>query len=105
MGLGLPPSILAPTPGLVVDLGLRPGAPFTLDDVGGPALSLITWRAEYETSEYHLAWPRLHGAAVLIRGDLFARLAANSTLVLRDFLIGWRESEKEPLANEDSVDA
>ncbi len=89
-GLGIQTPLLSPTPWLIVTLGLRPGAHFVLDDDAGPALALVTWRTEYETSEYHLAWPRLRGAAIVIRNDLFDRLlgAIPGRLKLRDFVSG-----------------
>jgi len=89
-GLGIQTPLLSPTPWLIVTLGLRPGTLFVLDDDVGPALALVTWRTEYETSEYHLAWPRLCGAAIVIRNDLFDRLlgAIPGRLKLRDFVFG-----------------
>jgi hypothetical protein len=93
-GLGIHTPILAPTPSLIASLGLRPGpTPFGLDDDEGPALALVTWRTQYETSDYHLAWPRLCGSAVLIRDDALDRLndAADSNLILRDFVLGKAE--------------
>jgi len=97
-GLGVPAPMLAPSVPLIATLGLRPGAPFILDDTEGPALALVTWRAEYDTSEYHLPWPRLRGAAVLLRDDLFANLltGANGNLVLRDFIVGDAELADQP---------
>ncbi len=92
-GLGMQTPLLSPTPWLIVTLGLRPGAHFVLDDDGGPALALVTWRTEYETGAYHLAWPRLCGAAIVIRNDLFDRLlgALPGRLKLRDFVFGNEE--------------
>jgi len=89
-GLGMQTPLLSPIPWLIVTLGLRPGAHFVLDDDVGPALALVTWRTEYETSAYHLAWPRLRGAAIVIRNDLFDRLlgAIPGRLKLRDFVSG-----------------
>jgi len=89
-GLGMPAPLLSPIRWLIVTLSLRPGAHFVLDDDVGPALALVTWRTEYETSAYHLAWPRLRGAAIVIRNDLFDRLlgALPGRLKLRDFVLG-----------------
>jgi hypothetical protein len=89
-GLGIQTPLLSPIPWLFVTLGLRPGAHFVLDDDVGPALALVTWRTEYETSDYHLAWPRLRGAAIVIRNDLFDRLlvAVPGRFKLRDFVSG-----------------
>ena len=54
------------------------------------ALALVTWRTEYEGGEYELAWPRLFGAGLVVRGDVFDRLvnAAQGRLTFRDFLDG-----------------
>lgn len=89
-GLGVQVPLLTPTPWLMATLGLHQGGYFVLDDKIGPALALITWRTEYETSEYYLSWPRLCGAAVVVRDDLFERLVniAGARLVLRDFVLG-----------------
>lgn len=92
-GLGIQTPLLVPTPSLIAVLGLHPGKPFVLDDEEGPALALITWRTEYETSEYHLTWPRLRGSAVVIRKDKFLHLTdiADGQLMLRDFVVGDAE--------------
>ena len=60
----------------------------------GIGLALVTWRAEYETSEYELARPRIRGSGILIRPDLLDRLAdgvGKQRLVLRDFVVGVTE--------------
>ncbi len=94
--LGVHPTLLAPTPGLVAVLDLQPGEAFTLHDSQGCGLALVTWRAAYETSGHHLPSPSLVGSAVLARPDLFERLqhVAGDRLVLRDFvaLAGNQES-------------
>ncbi|MGH9821633.1 MAG: AAA family ATPase [Blastocatellia bacterium] len=89
-GLGIQAPLLSPIPWVIVTLGLRPGALFVLDDDLGPALALVTWRTEYETGAYHLAWPRLRGAAIVIRHDLFDQLlgAIPGRFKLRDFVSG-----------------
>lgn len=89
-GLGIQTPLFTASPWLIGTLGLYPGDYFVLDDIDGPALALVTWRTEYDTSDYHLAWPRLCGSAVVIREDLFERMlgALSSQLVLRDFLAG-----------------
>lgn len=89
-GLGIHTPLLTPTPWLIAFLSLQPGALFELDDDAGPALALVTWRTEYETGEYHLPWPRLRGAALVLRGDLFHRLlvVAAGNLMIRDFVAG-----------------
>ncbi len=86
-GLGVHSPLLSPTLGLIALLALYPGGPFTLNDNQGCGLTLVTWRAAYETTGHHLPIPRLLGSAVLIRPDLFERLqaAAAGRLVLRDF--------------------
>ena len=66
-GLGIPRHLLTPTSWLVAALTLKRSKYFVLDDDDGRALALITWRTEYETSDYYLAWPRLCGAGVVVR--------------------------------------
>jgi hypothetical protein len=87
-GPGLPIQVLAPTSSLTEALGLRPGEPMVLNDDAGPGLALITWRACYQQSDYHLAWPRLTGCAVVLRPDLLSRLAGRlkASLVIREFV-------------------
>ena len=89
-GLGIQTPLFTASPWLVGTLDLYPGDYFVLDDIDGPALALVTWRTEYDTSDYHLAWPRLCGSAIVIREDLFERMlgALSGQLVLRDFLAG-----------------
>jgi hypothetical protein len=95
--LGRPPAILAPSAVLVGWLGLRPGAPFSFGDDDGPGLALCVWRTNYEVSDYHLTFPRVQGAGILLRPDLFERLAASEQrerLVIRDFVT--RRAPEEP---------
>ena len=89
-GLGIHRHLLTPTSWLVAALTLKRSKYFVLDDDDGRALALVTWRTEYETSDYYLAWPRLCGAGVVVRSDAFDRLvyAAQGKLILRDFLAG-----------------
>ena len=89
-GLGIQTNLLTPTAWLFEALGLKPSTHFVLDDEAGRALALITWRTEYETSNYHLAWPRLYGAGLVVRRDAFETLvrAAQGKLIFRDFLVG-----------------
>ena len=89
-GIGVQRNLFSPTPWLVTALGIRQGSDFVLDDRLGPALALVTWRTEYEGGEYELAWPRLCGAGLVVRGDVFDRLvnAARGRLIFRDFLDG-----------------
>jgi hypothetical protein len=89
-GLGMQHPLLTPTPQLTAALTLEPATPFVLADSLGPALALITWRTDYEVSDYHLPWPRLKGNGVALRGDLLDRLMAvcNGHLTLRDYIVG-----------------
>ena len=89
-GLGAGAFLLAPGPWLLSALHSRSCEDFIVEDDEGPALALITWRAEYETSDYVLSWPRLRGSGLVVRNDAFDRLvqAAKGTLVLRDFIGG-----------------
>ncbi len=87
-GLGFQKLMLTPTSWLSATLELERGTYFILEDSDGPAVALITWRSEYETSDYYLAWPRLHGAGLVVRSDAFENLvhAAQGRLIYRDFL-------------------
>ncbi len=82
--------MLTPTAWLSAVLALKRGRPFVLDDGDGPAVALVTWRTEYETSDYYLRWPRLEGTGLAIRNDAFGRLvrAAEGNVVFRDFVVG-----------------
>ena len=88
-GLGFQKLLLTPTPWLSNALELKRGSYFILEDGHGPAVALITWRSEYETSDYYLAWPRLHGAGLVVRSDAFDNLVhvAQGKLIYRDFLV------------------
>ncbi len=93
-GLGLPSPLLVPAARLLALLNLHPGMPCTYEDRDGPGLALVIWRAEYDTSDYYLAWPRTCGSGIVIRPDLLARVVAaigESRLVLRDFVLGDAE--------------
>ena len=90
-GLGIQRNLLTPSLWLSAALKLeRSTTHFVLEDNDGPAVALITWRTEYETSEYHLAWPRLYGAGLVVRSDAFSGLihAAQNRLIFRDFIAG-----------------
>lgn len=90
-GLGVPNPLLVPTPSLVSLLDLSPGEPFSYEDKNGLALALVTWRAEYEISDYYLSRPNIWGCGIVIRPDLFNQLATavgEERLVLRDFIEG-----------------
>ena len=89
-GLGIQTPLLTPTARLFTALTLKRSKYFVIDDDAGRAFALITWRTEYETSEHFLAWPRLHGAGLVVRSDAFDNLvrAAQGHLIFRDFLMG-----------------
>ena len=89
-GLGIPGLLLTPTSWFVETLGLRPAGGFCLADGDGPCLGLITWRTEYDNSDYYLAWPRLSGSGLVLRNDAFDRLVhiAQGLLSFRDFVSG-----------------
>jgi len=89
-GLGIHSPLLTPTPRLFAAPSLLPEDYFVLGDTEGPAIALITWRTEYETSDYHLTWPRLHGTGLIIRSDTFEHLvqSAQESLIFRDYLEG-----------------
>ena len=88
--LGIQKGIPVPSAWLYTTLGIRSNQLFTLNDDKGRAVELITWRTEYETSDYHLAWPRCYGAGLVIRGDVFDQLVERSEgeLTYRDFVAG-----------------
>ena len=88
--LGIQKGILTPSAWLFIILGIESNRPFTLNDDKGRAVELITWRTEYETSDYHLAWPRCYGAGLVIREDVFESLIKRSQgiLTFRDFVAG-----------------
>lgn len=93
-GLGAPPAILTPTASLIMSLALEPGDGCTYIDRDGIGLALATWRAEYDRSDYYLARPRIRGSGIVIRPDLFDRLAESAgehRLVMRDFVVGVEE--------------
>jgi len=93
-GLGVPESLVTPTPSLINLLGMYPGVPFSLQDKDGVGIALATWRAEYDTSDYYLTWPRIYGSGLMIRPDLFSRLIniiGEERLVFRDFVVGTRD--------------
>jgi len=90
-GLGVPSFVLTPTPALLASLALKPADGFSYHDANGTGLALVTWRAEYDRSEYYLAFPRIIGSGIVIRPDLFDRLAkaaGDHRLVIRDFVSG-----------------
>ncbi len=98
-GLGAPPAILVPTAALIMSLALEPGEGCTYEDHDGIGLALVTWRAEYDRSDYYLARPRIHGTGIVIRPDLFDRLAEGAgapRLVVRDFVAGDAELTAKP---------
>jgi hypothetical protein len=93
-GLCSPTAVLVPTAALIASLGLHPADGCTYADRDGAGLALVTWRAEYDTSEYELARPRIRGSGIVIRQDLLDRLATaagEQRLVLRSFVVGAAE--------------
>jgi hypothetical protein len=98
-GLGVPSELLVPLPSLVALLGVRPGAPCSYEDDDGAGLALVTWRAEYDVSDYYLTWPRTRGSGIVIRPDLLAHLVATAgkdRVVVRDFVVGLADLAPEP---------
>lgn len=89
-GIGNPIAILTPTPWLFAALRVKSGTHFVLNDDQGIVLALVTWRTEYETSDYFLTWPRLCGSGLVVRPEAFEQLVqrARTPLVFRDFLKG-----------------
>jgi hypothetical protein len=82
-----------------MSLALEPGEGCTYHDPDGLGLALVTWRAEYDRSEYYLARPRIQGSGIVIRPDLFDRLvegAGEHRLVMRDFVVGDAELVAKP---------
>ncbi len=93
-GLGVPPAVLTPTSALIMSLALEPGDGCTYKDRDGIGLALVTWRAEYDRSDYYLSRPRIRGSGIVIRPDLLDRLAnssGESRLVMREFVVGVAE--------------
>jgi AAA ATPase domain len=90
-GLRVEQPILVPSPLLLRLLNLRLVKPLAFGDADGPGLALVIWRAEYQTSEYHLPWPRLRGCGVLLRPDLFLELQESTSRPVRfqDFILGY----------------
>jgi hypothetical protein len=98
-GLGAPPAILAPTAALIASLALEAGEGCIYKDRDGIGLALVTWRAEYDRSGYYLARPCIRGSGIVIRPDLFDRLADGAgehRLVMRDFVVGVAELAAKP---------
>jgi hypothetical protein len=94
-GLGAPVAALVPTDTLLASLDLYPSDGCTYRDADGDGLALVTWRAEYETTEYELAWPRTCKSRLVIRPDLLNRVANSAgerRRMLRDFWRGKRNS-------------
>ena len=89
-GLGILRNLFTPTSWLVSTIELGSSSDFILADRRGEALALITWRTEYETSDYELTWPRLYGTGLVVRSDVFGDLisAAGGRLTFRDFVEG-----------------
>jgi hypothetical protein len=93
-GIGVPESLLTPTASLIDILDVQSNTPFSYQDQDGIGLALVIWRAEYDTSDYYLTWPRTYGSGIVIRPDLLARLidaVGEERLVLRDYVVGALE--------------
>ena len=94
-GLGIPHRLMVPTGWLREKWNLRtdPDRAFVLNDDAGPALALLTWRAEYERSDYHLPRRKLWGSAIAVRPDLLENLIGEcgDELKLRDLIVGPAE--------------
>ena len=95
-GLGIQRPLLTPTAWLYAAIKPKHGKYFSLDDDTGPALALISWRTEYETSEYHLTRPLLFGVGLVARTDVFDRLVdiGEGNLTFRDFVAGFTHFEQ-----------
>ena len=90
-GLGVHSPLLVPTLLLNLVLGLQPAdEALVLHDDAGPALAMITWRSHYETSDYHLPWPRTWGTALVASPEAFDKLLVWGTghLVIREVVRG-----------------
>jgi hypothetical protein len=87
-GLGIPERIMVPTDWLRMLWRLEPIAPYVLGDAQGQALALVTWRTDYQRSDYHLPWPKLRGSVIAVRPDLLHQLKSKygEQLTLRDFI-------------------
>ena len=86
---GMKSKLLVPGPLVTSLLQLKRGnAPFVFEDDYGPVLSLLTWRTEYKTSDYHLSWPRLNGMGLVVRSDAFDSLVTSGQFQFRDFVRG-----------------
>jgi len=101
-GIGIHESLLTPTAALIDILGVQPKVPFIYQDQGGIGLALVIWRAEYDTSDYYLTWPRTYGSGIVMRPDLLSCLIdaiGEERLVLRDYVVGaldFLSPEKAP---------
>ena len=91
-GIGVHSPLLVPTVQLKQAMNLQPAADeeFVLHDDTGPALAMITWRSNYETSEYHLPWPQTSGTALVTSPRSFDKLLAwgQGHLVIREVVYG-----------------
>jgi hypothetical protein len=90
-GLGVHSPLLVPTLRLKLVLGLQPSdEPFVLHDDAGPALAMITWRTQYQTSDYHLPWHRTRGTILATSPRAFDKLIAwgEGSFVIREVIHG-----------------
>ena len=86
MGLGIPFPLLSPS---IVLLGLlrpQPTDELVCLDADGAGLALVTWRTDFDHSDYHLPMVRTSGCGVAIRPDLLDTLITQlgARFVLRD---------------------
>ena len=89
LGLGMQNRLLAPRPDVVAFLRLKQNTShFVLEDDDGPAVSLLTWRTEYQIRHYNLSWPRLNGMGLVVRSDVFDHLIRSGQFQFRDFVRG-----------------
>lgn len=87
-GLGVPTAVLSPTATLIAALALQPCDDIGFQDDAGLGLGLVTWRTDYDVSDYHLPVANNTGCGIVIRPDLFRVLLdqLGSHLVIRDFV-------------------
>ena len=88
-GLGVPGALLTPTAPLLQSLTLHPAGPIGFGDDVGPGMSLVTWRTDYDISDYHLPIANAAGCGIAIRPDLLDRLVERlgPRLVMRDYVL------------------
>jgi hypothetical protein len=92
-GLGVPEAVLTPTVPLIHALDLNRAGDLALHDDIGAGIALVTWRANYDTSDHHLHNARIAGSGIVIRPDLLPRLVrlAGKPLWVRDIVVASQE--------------